>query len=76
MSLIPPLCIVPQICPENDLRFTNQTFDFSSGFQVVTGRVDVCVNGSYSPLCDVGLDDADAVVGCNFFGYPSPYWGE
>ncbi len=66
---VPPVCSL-------DVKFTNQTLDFSSGLQVVTGRVDVCVNGSYSALCDVGFDIDDAVVGCNYFGYPSPYWGE
>ncbi|XP_064394599.1 deleted in malignant brain tumors 1 protein-like isoform X5 [Halichondria panicea] len=64
---VPPVCSL-------DVKFTNQTLDFSSGLQVVTGRVDVCVNGSYSALCDVGFDIDDAVVGCNYFGYPSPYW--
>ena len=66
---------MPSVCAEGSVRFTNQTFDYSTGVQVLTARVDVCVNGSYSAVCDTGFDDLDAAVGCNSLGYSPPYWG-
>ena len=43
---------------------------------MVTGRLDICVNGSYSAVCNIGFGDVDAAVACQYFGYSMPTYGE
>ena len=38
--------------------------------------MEVCVNGTYYPVCDEGWDDSDAAVVCNYLGYNYQYYRE
>ena len=37
------------------------------GMSTYVGQVKVCINGSYHEICDVGWDDLDAQVVCNYW---------
>ena len=76
INLSHTLYTVPPICTEGSVRLANQTFDSLGGLQVIGGRVDVCVNGSFRAVCDSGWDDLDAAVVCSSMGYNSPYYGK
>ena len=54
----PPECITSSI----------RLGDSDTGFE---GRVEVCVNGSWSTVCDESWDYQDAVVTCTQLGLPS-----
>ena len=54
------------VCSDGNLRLQNSSFS-SSG--VVVGLIEVCVNGSYGGICDIGWDDRDATVACNLLGF-------
>ena len=53
-------------CTDGDIGLRNSTLTLDSGKTLRTylGRVDVCVNGSFLPICDVGWDNHDAQVVC------------
>ena len=53
-------------CTNGDIGLRNSTLALDRGETLVTyrGRVDVCVNGSFFPICDVGWDNRDAQVAC------------
>ena len=52
------------MCSESLYRFGNRSsFSFSNNTQVYTGRLEVCLNGSYVPVCASALsyDELDDV---------------
>ena len=51
-------------CREGVVRLRNSTYTYDNGLNTVSGRVDVCSNGTFLPICDVGWDDSDAQVVC------------
>ena len=55
---------IPDECQTGQLRFG----DNSTG---LAGRVEVCVDGRWSTVCDNGWDYRDAVVVCTQLGLPS-----
>ena len=61
-------------CTNGEVRLQNVTYSYPNDQTVVQGRVTLCINGSYQPICDVGWDDVDAQVLCNerYGGY-RPY---
>ena len=55
---------IPDECQTGQLRFG----DNATG---LAGRVEVCVDGRWSTVCDNGWDYRDAVVVCTQLGLPS-----
>ena len=45
----------------------NQSYSYN-GYQITTGRVEVCDNGTYVPVCSGGLDEDDAQDICSTQG--------
>lgn len=41
---------------------------------VYEGNIEVCINGNYIAICDIGWDDEDAQVACNSLGYEAPIY--
>ena len=53
-------------CTNDEIALRNQTekLDHGKTLRTYQGRVDICNNGSYLPICDVGWDNHDAQVVC------------
>ena len=49
----------------------NSTSSYINGDYFYGGRIEVCYNGMYRPVCDEGWTDNDAAVFCNSI---SPYY--
>ena len=69
-------------CYEGDIRLADQIYDYFYDNQTnrylnsYGGRVEVCYDGEYRPICDVGWDSVDAEVACRNFGYGTPSYCE
>ena len=62
-------------CTELDLRTKNTTSKFIKGFyHVYEASVEICINGTYVAICDLGLDDTEAQMICNGLGYSKPVY--
>ena len=59
-------------CSEGDIRLAEQTHSTIDDDFFYGGRVDVCYNDVYHPVCDVGWDDMEAAVICNYYNYGTP----
>ena len=57
-------------CYDGTLRLENSTFEFTSVGYVYGGRLEVCYNGIYHPVCDEGWTENDSTVACSNAGYP------
>ena len=62
----------PRPCTDGELRLSNATYDVYNGFDFYGGRVEVCLNGTYGPICDQDWDDQDASVVCSSLEYSPP----
>ena len=56
-------------CYDGQLQLANTTYSYINGSYFYGGRVEVCYNGTYSPICDDGWTDEDAAVVCYYVGY-------
>ena len=66
----------PPSCYDGQLRFSNTSNGSTpTGAFYVQGRVEVCINGTFGAICDVGWDRLDAQVACREFGYNSTSFG-
>ena len=62
-------------CTEFDLRRRNESIlTTNSLYQTYEANLEVCLNGTYVAICDLGWDDADAQLACNALGYNEPYY--
>jgi hypothetical protein len=62
-------------CYDGQLSLANSTYSYTvNGSYFYGGRVEVCYNGTYGPVCDEGWTDNDAAVVCMNMGYNSPYY--
>ena len=68
-----PTFTPPSGCTEFDLRLNNASFS-SDNVLVVEGNVEICINGTYVAICDVGWDDVEAQLACNIAGYNAPFY--
>ena len=59
-------------CNDFDLRLTNTSFTTQDVFVVYEGNVEICFNGSYVAICDLGWDNVEAQLACNIVGYGEP----
>ncbi len=55
-------CIAPVGCIEGEARLVN-------GYLQQEGRLEVCLNGVWSTICDTNFDQSDALVACATLGY-------
>ena len=58
-------------CYDGAVRLGNSTYDYTSSGYMYGGRVEVCYNGTFHPVCDEGWTDDDSVVVCNNVGFYS-----
>ena len=62
---------VANVCRnDGDVRLANITTGFNEiDLPYVGGRVEICYNGSYADICDLGWNDFSARLAClNFLG--------
>ena len=52
-------------CVEGEMRQQNRTTTYDGNLRIYTGRVEVCINGIYHSICNIGWDNHDAQVVCN-----------
>ena len=58
--------IVPRPCSDGDIQFGNPIyFGIFEGYNFDGGRVEVCINGTFRPVCDADWSNQDASVVCN-----------
>ena len=64
--------VVPR-CTSGDYRVGNGTYVYDN-FEIrsYSGRLEVCVNGTYVALCDSGFTMATAEVACRSESYGPP----
>ena len=56
-------------CKDGDTRLEDATYNYTDRGYMYGGRVEVCYNGDYYPVCDEGWTQRDALVVCNNVGY-------
>ena len=63
-------------CYEYQLRLTNETYTTINSTQVYQGNAEICINGTFVAICDLGWDDVEAQLVCNSLGYTEPFFRE
>ena len=74
-SLIFVTIDIPLPCLPFDVRESNQTYRTTQGFySIIEANIEVCIDGAYVAVCDLGWDDNDAQLACNVLGYNEPFY--
>ena len=68
-SAVPLPTTPPPFCSEGDLREVSRDYSFVRSMygtyqSIVDYRLEVCIGGEYTSICDIGWDDRDAAVAC------------
>ena len=62
-------------CTEFDFRARNLSSKTAQGFyQIIEANVEICINGTYVAICDLGWDDKEAQLACNALGFSEPFY--
>ena len=69
-----PTVTPPPGCNEFDMQLTNTFSYFQDGNLIYEGNVEICINGTYVAICDLGWDDVEAQLACNIAGYSAPFF--
>ena len=56
------LILDPTGCTEGDARLMN-------GYLLQEGRLELCISGVWSTICDTDFDQSDALAACTQLGY-------
>lgn len=63
-------------CTEFDLRAQNESSKNTQDIynQTVEANVEICINGTFVAICDLGWGDKEAQLACNALGYSEPFY--
>ena len=74
MVIVPCYFSVNAACIDGPVRVVDYDFNYNYDDYVLRGRIEVCYNGTYYPLCEEGWTGDDAAVMCKYWGYYPPYF--
>ena len=55
------------VCRDGEVDLHDLTSTFEGGLSTYRGRVQICANGTYHSICDIGWDSRDVQVACKYF---------
>ena len=75
-SLLHFVSAPPPPCYDGQVQLREITFaSTADGYNYTEGLVEVCINETYTAICDEGWDNNAAAVVCRSLGLNAPYYG-